>query len=324
MGILREFDAIIYLRYGSWYLERIQVLEATHPSLYMHFCMGHFVVKDRAGAVFAAVAGDMKLEQSQSRFSQGPGGHLIVGSSGNAAIVVEFGLLFHEILAVTNVLQLLTNARLMDHLETTIQHELGGRSGLIFDKNVARLLDFVKAYQVFRDERYVLTSKKLSVTISKLNLPSFNSQISKERTNAQITKVSVSTKDIASAQRDIEIATMRGMSQEELYTHDILQLSPLFLSDITTQTDKAQLVTELETNLTQGDYQFNPDNPRTTHVFIDFMSKIRQFSTMLPTFTNFAGVIQGLLRSSYAICPSAKMTHFVFDSYIDFSIKEGR
>ena len=68
MGILCEFDAINYLRYASWYLEKIQVLEITHPTLYRHFCMGHFVEKDRAGAVFDAVAGDMKLEQSQNRF----------------------------------------------------------------------------------------------------------------------------------------------------------------------------------------------------------------------------------------------------------------
>ena len=33
----------------------------------------------------------------------------------------------------------------MDHLETSIQHELCGRKGLIFDNNVARLRDFVKA-----------------------------------------------------------------------------------------------------------------------------------------------------------------------------------
>ena len=44
----------------------------------LHFCIGHFVVKDRAGVVFAAVAGDMKLEQSQDRFSQGPGGNVMV------------------------------------------------------------------------------------------------------------------------------------------------------------------------------------------------------------------------------------------------------
>ena len=52
----------------------------------------------------------MKLEQSQNRFSQGPGGHVIVGSSGDSAVVGEFGLLFHEILAISNLLQLLTTA----------------------------------------------------------------------------------------------------------------------------------------------------------------------------------------------------------------------
>ena len=79
--------------------------------------MGHVVVKDRVDAVFAVVAGDLKLEQSENRLSQGPGGHVIVGSAGDAAVVAEFGLLFHEILAISNLLQLLTNARLMDHLE---------------------------------------------------------------------------------------------------------------------------------------------------------------------------------------------------------------
>ena len=66
-------------------------------------------MKDRAGAVFAAVAGDLKLEQSQNRFSQGPGGHVIVG---DAAVVAEFALLFYEILAISNILQLLIDARL--------------------------------------------------------------------------------------------------------------------------------------------------------------------------------------------------------------------
>ena len=81
MKILCEFDAINYLRYASWYLEKIQTLEETCPALYRHFSMGQFVVKDRAGAMFAAVAEDMKLEQTQNRFSQCPGGHAIVGSS---------------------------------------------------------------------------------------------------------------------------------------------------------------------------------------------------------------------------------------------------
>ena len=128
-------------------MEKIQTLKETGPTLYRHFSVGHFVVKDRAGAMFAAVAGDMKLEQTQNRFSQGPGGLAVVGSSGDAAAVAEFGHLFHEILGISNLLQTLTNAQLMDHLEARIHHELSGRSRIIFYENVCKLLDFVKAQE---------------------------------------------------------------------------------------------------------------------------------------------------------------------------------
>jgi len=87
------------------------------------------------------VAGDLKLEQLQNRFPQGPGGHMIGGSAEDTAVVADFALLFHEILVISDLLQLLTNARLIGHLETSIQHELGGCKGLIFDRNVARLID---------------------------------------------------------------------------------------------------------------------------------------------------------------------------------------
>ena len=62
MKILRAFDCINYLRYASWYLERIEVLEVEQPLLFQHFMMGKFVVKDRESGKFCAVAPDMKLE----------------------------------------------------------------------------------------------------------------------------------------------------------------------------------------------------------------------------------------------------------------------
>ena len=142
MPILREFDAINYLRYAGWYLDRIQVLEVTYPSLFRRFSMGLFTVKDRPGS-FNAVTPALKLEQTIQGNSQGPGDHVIVGAAGNISIVVEFELLYHEIGAITNLLQILTKAGILNHLETNVQHELSGRKGLIFDKNVARMLDFV-------------------------------------------------------------------------------------------------------------------------------------------------------------------------------------
>jgi hypothetical protein len=102
----------------------------------------------------------------------------------------------------------------------------------------ARLLKALEngkaSYQTFRNERYVAKSKKLSVTISKVNLPAFDSQGTTKKTSTEATKA-VSTKDIASAQREAEIATLRGLSPEELYSHDLLQSSPLFFGEFTTK-----------------------------------------------------------------------------------------
>ena len=56
---------INYLRYGSWYLEKMRKLPREHPEVYKHFQEGKFVVKTNAS--FKAVAADMKLEQSIQR-----------------------------------------------------------------------------------------------------------------------------------------------------------------------------------------------------------------------------------------------------------------
>ena len=147
MKVLQEFDAYNYLRYASWYAERIKVIEKTHNSLFLRLDMGHFVVRDRANSFFSAVAGDMKLEQSINRFSNNPGAPVTIGSSGDDAALSEFHMLFHEVIAISNLLQSLTSPRLMDHMETNIRHDLSGKSGYVFDESVKHLLDFVNSRQ---------------------------------------------------------------------------------------------------------------------------------------------------------------------------------
>lgn len=144
MNIFSEFDAYRYHKITSWYNERIKVLEKTHPKLYRRFNMGYFVVKDRDGSLFSAVSGDLKLEQSCNRFSSGPGAPATIGKSGDDAARTEFTLIFHVMLDIRNLQQCLTSPKLLDHNETNIRHDITGKSGLVFDQNVARLLDFVK------------------------------------------------------------------------------------------------------------------------------------------------------------------------------------
>ena len=56
-------------------------------------------MKDQAAGYFNVVAPDMKLEQSIQRLSKSDGS--IVGQTRNISIMVEWQLLFHEILLVS-------------------------------------------------------------------------------------------------------------------------------------------------------------------------------------------------------------------------------
>lgn len=142
MKIFAEYDCINYLRYGSWYLEQITVMEFTHPVLYRRFSIGQWVVRNRPGW-FCSVRGDMKVEQTIQRVSKGPGGHYVVGETRNAGAVAEFELLFHEIGSITNLLNLLTTNKPMDRTECHLQHALSTTRRHTFNENVVKLLDYV-------------------------------------------------------------------------------------------------------------------------------------------------------------------------------------
>ena len=133
---------------------------------------------------------------------------------------------------------------------------------------------------------YEIKSKKLSVTISKVNLPFFTAQTESSITG-DIATSKVSQKELSSAQRDVEIATLRGTSAEGAFAHDFVNSSPLFDGNIPRKPDKSMIVSEFETNLILSDYQFCKDSNLTTHTIVDFMSKVRQLPNMLSSFANF-------------------------------------
>lgn len=80
------------------------------------------------------------------------------------------------------------------------------------------------AYRKFRNERYVARSKKLGVTISNslLTPTTKNKNNTRNKTATETTVDSISTHDIAFAQREAEIVSLHGISPEELYAHDLL------------------------------------------------------------------------------------------------------
>ena len=139
---------------------------------------------------------DIKLEQSIQRASK--------SQTLMFAVVAAFELISHDILILQNNCRKLTDERMMEHHKTIIYQELRSITVVIFDANVSRLLDFVRAVanpfiikasgvrlhnfatghlinaeimDVFENgekiqtRELVLKTKKLAVTIHRCNLP---------------------------------------------------------------------------------------------------------------------------------------------------------
>ena len=203
---------------------------------------GQFVVKARPG-YFIAVTPDMTLGQSIQRSSKSKAG--IVGQTRNTTVIVEWQLIFHEILLISNNLSEMTNDCSMNQSESAkVHHDLIGRKAEHLKKNVARLLEFVcnrgnpfivqapliklhtfvnkqlagdevsvrllqalangdRYYKEFRNERFVEKQWKLSVTITKRNLPRLGDKSPSDR---PVPSAVISQKMLAAAQRHFKRA----------------------------------------------------------------------------------------------------------------------
>ena len=145
LPVFRECDNINYLRYASWYLEKMRKLPSEHPDIYDQFKNNHmFVVKTEHGS-FNSVAPDMKLEQSIQRFKKGAGG--IIGQTNEVSFVLEWELAYHEVLAIVNCYAQIN--KMKGHSDSNIEssldhhHELSGGYGKLF----YMLVDSVKIYR---------------------------------------------------------------------------------------------------------------------------------------------------------------------------------
>jgi hypothetical protein len=303
----------------------------------------------------------MKVEQTIQRVSKGPGGHYVVGATGNATAVAEFELLFHEIGSITSLLNLLTSNHPMSHTECHLQHALSTTRRLTFNHNVAKLLDYVRerqnpysmtvnvpvplhnmltkqavdqkvatrllkflengehAYRAYRQERLVEKCKKIGTTISKAKLPRFSDQPQKTPLTIETEKSDLSSKDMAEAQRNMDIAKERGMDLKHILSHNLLSGSQLFDGDLPAHTNKSLLIAEIEPRLDLT--QWSRESTLATHVVVDFMSKIRQMP--LAQFSNLGAVINAIIISAARLSKNVKFIHLVLDSYIEMSLKEG-
>ena len=202
--------SINYLRYASWYLEKMQKLPEEHPQIYKHFQVGKFVVKTKPG-FYKSVAPDMKLEQSIQRSKKSPGG--IIGQTKHQAYVTEWELAYHEVLAISNCYSNITKSVLVETDAIPLHKELSSNKILEYREAVEKVVTFIKErgnpyetftsnklhhftsgllvdpttsskilqyfdkgseeYLIFRKERYIEKSKRLGDSIKRLAVPTF-------------------------------------------------------------------------------------------------------------------------------------------------------
>ena len=132
---------------------------------------------------------------------------------------------------------------------------------------------------MFRQERFIDKTTRLSAVIHRSNLKSMKTIRSKPQKTIKKT-----IKELNIADKNIEIARDRGVTTETLLLYDVVP-SPLLFDEegLMTKPDKSQLLKELETSLKPDDYGYK--HQRNSNFIIDVMANVRKVRlTRLATF----------------------------------------
>ena len=117
----------------------------------------------------------------------------------------------------------------------------------------------------------------------------------------------------------MDIARARDISLQEILKYDILPDCPLFDNIGIRPHKKHEILKPLESVLKENDYKLNMNVDISTAIIIDFMSMIRKIPFRL--YNNIKEALESLWSTVMSI-GTVKVIHIVYDSYLEFSIKE--
>ena len=193
------------------------------------------------------------------------------------------------------------------------------------EKEVAKvrcsfLSDTQEEYAEFRKAAYVDKSRLLSDKITMFNLKPID-YIDTQASDQELTKVAKKSEKLSRlAMKILMIAKDKADELEYVLQHDITSYNYLFNGSTMTKTSKSQLISLLKAYLIQEDYKFKQVSHNVS-VFVDFMSYLRsQLVSNLPGAT-FGTVLTYILSALIRKHPS-KVTHVIFNSYLEQSLKE--
>ena len=114
-------------------------LPIEHPDIYKKFLKVKLLVKTQIGN-FNRLSPDMILEQtiqSSKKYAAG-----IIGQIRQLSYVTEWGLIYYEVVAISNVYQNIISGGL-SFRETNLHHELGGSLYKLMNESVNKTYRFI-------------------------------------------------------------------------------------------------------------------------------------------------------------------------------------
>ena len=351
------FDHTNYLRWCSLYLEDIQTLNETAPDVYREFLKGNFYGKRKPGK-FNSVGTDMCLEQTINRSSKGKGG--VVGETRKKSFFTMWNLIYHEMLEVNNLGREISGAQL-DKWELVFHHKDNNADITRSESNVRSMMEFIlsrenpfsvtleprlhnilnqqimteeirkdllnlfengnESYLEFRENRFIQKKEKLSDVIHRHNIKTFVS-IRKDKAKTQTINQKTLKINIILAQKIIDLARVRNFDDKRLFEYNLVPTSYLFDADgLIIKTDKSSLIREMESMyLLKEHYSYSNLGGMKITYLVDVMSNIRKLS--VKTKETFGDSCQSFINYIFSLCKNNDDIHFVFDSYLNGSVKD--
>ena len=176
-------------------------------------------------------------------------------------------------------------------------------------------------YEAFPSARFVTKQRLIFDTIHRKNLKTFKSKMAEKQSHQ--TKVKESKKQLAETQEIFDIARVREYGIQELLTYYLIDTSYLFDAEgLMVKPNKSDLCSELEKMLEPTDYvQPSAWTPANTTAIVDVMAHLHHMR--LANLNTFGNLCSHFLGYVHSLSHNANHIDFVFDTYIDASVKDG-
>lgn len=351
--IFHAMDRTNYARWSSVYIHDMLVLKETAPDIYNRFMEGQFTVK-HSDTSFSSVGTDQALEQTINRSKKSSSG--IIGSTRKKQFVAAWDLVYHEILAITNLYREKTYLK-NDNYELKLHHEYSTKKNDRTEQLLTKMLQYIservnpfmdgsqplknivtqectsaetskallnifdtgcKVYEQFRKERFEDFTKPISSTITRVKLPSF-----KAATQNSVQKELKVKKKPNKDHRIFDLARERGYSIKSLLSFELTYENPLFEENdiLKKETQKSNIFDELQKILDNEEYILEPDSDKFC-LMVDVMMGLRKLQWKnMKTFQDLAKSFCSMIRLT--LKGHFRRIDFVFDSYIEMSPKSG-